>query len=89
MNPDTKLEKLIEFLGVCPVCISGYVKSSESDHFDGRAFASVLNTWDETLTRACSNKTCTYILKVGNPNYVPQPPDTSSSEDSSVADIFG
>lgn len=67
-----KLDKLIHFLNVCPLCINGQLqdhKKPRSSSMMGQALASATDTWSLTIEMYCSNQSCDYETLVDNPDY--------------------
>lgn len=63
-----KLDRLIDFLKVCPQCLNGYLKDEEYHPMTAR----VTDTWSETIELHCSNKLCSHSIKKPNPDYKPR-----------------
>lgn len=90
-----KLDRLIEFLKVCPQCLQGYLKERGYHPMT----AQVIDTWTETIQLYCSNKQCSHSIKKANPNYQPRvsigqdlselTPRTEKRLDDQFDDLFG
>lgn len=73
---DERVDRLINLLEICPVCVSGYVKSPtfKITKLSGQASyppscVDVLDTMTNSKTVNCTNEKCAHSITFNNPYY--------------------
>lgn len=92
-----KLDRLINFLEVCPKCVRTQLESSLTAKGRGERHRAT-DTWSPELMHYCPDKSCGYSLSKLNPNYVPPEivgneslakPIKPEEADAQFEDLFG
>lgn len=86
MDLNTKIDRLIAFLKICPKCVSGNVRFTKTpNHIMS---CTVINTRDQYLVVYCSNEMCDYTNKVLNKHYKDPNVLPTFSENNKVDEFF-
>jgi hypothetical protein len=88
MDLNTKIDRLIAFLKICPKCVSGNVQFTKNHLMSCPA----VNTRDQYLVVCCQNEMCDYTSKILNKDYKDPNVLPTFSENNKVDefyDLFG